>query len=166
MSSLYPYSHSMCSLTYCSDCCGPVGYPAHFPSLRDLCSCTKASEPLCYYQDLKFHLLYPSLKFHFNRKDAINAELDIYIPSLKLAFELNGIFHYEPIYGPEKLAQIQTNDERKFQACLERGIELCLIDVSSFSYFKLEGAKRYLNIVTSILNENISKLEGETFRPD
>ena len=111
-------------------------------------------------------LLYPSLEFHFNRKDAINAELDIYIPSLKLAFELNGIFHYEPIYGPEKLAQIQTNDERKYQACLEKDIELCLIDVSSFSYFKLEGAKRYLNIVTSILNENISKLEGGTFRPD
>ncbi len=97
--------------------------------------------------------LYPSLEFHFNRKDVINAELDIYIPSLKLAFELNGLFHYEPIFGPEKLAQIQNNDERKFQACLEKGIELCLIDVSNLKYFKPQGAQKYLSIITSILNE-------------
>ncbi len=41
---------------------------------------------------------YP-FEFHFNRKDTIGSELDIYIPTLKLAFELNGIFHYEPIFG-------------------------------------------------------------------
>jgi len=100
--------------------------------------------------------LYPSLEFHFNRKDAIISELDIYIPSLKLAFELNGIFHYEPIYGPEKLAQIQNNDERKYQACIERGIELCLIDVSSFSYFKISGAERYLDMMKSIINKKLT----------
>lgn len=99
--------------------------------------------------------LYPSLEFHFNRKDAINAELDIYIPSLKLAFELNGLFHYEPIFGPKKLAQIQTNDERKFQACLEKGIELCIVDVSSFSYFKLERAKKYLNGIREIIDKKV-----------
>lgn len=60
--------------------------------------------------------LFPSLIFHFNRKDAVNSEIDIYIPSLSLAFELNGIFHYEPIYGADKLCQIQNNDQRKFQA--------------------------------------------------
>lgn len=94
--------------------------------------------------------LYPSLEFHFNRKDAINAELDIYIPSLKLAFELNGPFHYEPIYGPEKLAQIQNNDERKFQACLERGIELCWINTSGMSYFKPQKAMTFLNVIQEI----------------
>lgn len=97
--------------------------------------------------------LYPSLEFHFNRKDAINAELDIYIPSLKLAFELNGLFHYEPIFGPEKLAQIQTNDERKFQACLENGIELCLIDVSTMNYFKPNKAIQYLKGIIAIIDK-------------
>ena len=80
---------------------------------------------------------YPNLEIHYNRKDAINSELDIYIPELELAFELNGIFHYEPIYGAEKLQQIQNNDDRKFQACLEKGISLCIIDTSSLKYFKL-----------------------------
>lgn len=96
--------------------------------------------------------LYPSLEFHFNRKDAINAELDIYIPSLKLAFEFNGPLHYEPIFGPEKLAQIKNNDQRKHAACYERGIEMCWIDVSSFSYFKPTGAVKYLHMVQSIID--------------
>lgn len=97
--------------------------------------------------------VYPSLEFHFNRKDAINAELDIYIPSLKLAFELNGIFHYEPIYGPEKLAQIQNNDERKYQACLEKGIELCWIDVSALKYFKEKNIVKYLAIIQEVIDK-------------
>ena len=97
--------------------------------------------------------LYPDLEFHFNQRDAINGELDIYIPSLKMAFELNGIFHYEPIYGPEKLASVQTNDHRKFQACGEREIELCIIDVSKFSYFKMSKAMEFLKIILDVLNE-------------
>ena len=96
---------------------------------------------------------YPNLEIHYNRKDAINSELDIYIPSLKLAFELNGIFHYEPIYGAEKLQQIQNNDDRKFQACLEKGISLCIIDTSSLKYFKLKNIEKYKNIIFSIIEK-------------
>jgi len=95
---------------------------------------------------------YPKLEFHFNRKDTINSELDIYIPSLKLAFELNGIFHYEPIYGKEKLARIENNDNRKFQACIEKNIELCTIDVSQLKYFKPKNAQKYLDVITSIIS--------------
>lgn len=95
---------------------------------------------------------YPSLDIHYCRKDAINGELDIYVPAVKLAFELNGIFHYEPIYGTDKLNQIKNNDQRKYQACLERGIELCTIDTSSFKYFKVDRAKPYLDIVTKLID--------------
>lgn len=99
---------------------------------------------------------YPTLVLVFNQKDAINSELDIYIPSLKLAFELNGIFHYEPIYGDEKLKSIQNNDTRKFQACLEHGIELCIIDTSSQKVFKEASAQKYLEIVTRIIDSKLS----------
>jgi hypothetical protein len=98
---------------------------------------------------------YPNLEFHFNRKDTINSELDIYIPNLKLAFELNGIFHYEPIYGLNKLDQIKNNDQRKFQACLEKGIELCIIDTSSLNYFKPDKAQKYLDIIVNIINSKL-----------
>ncbi len=99
--------------------------------------------------------LYPELDLHFNRKDAINSELDIYIPSLKLAFELNGIFHYEPIYGPEKLASVQNNDKRKFAACQESSIALCIIDVSQHKYVKPKTSKKYLDIICSIVEERL-----------
>lgn len=95
--------------------------------------------------------LYPDLEIYFNRKDAINSELDIYIPELKLAFEMNGIYHYEPIHGPEKFAQVQNNDDRKFQACLETGIELCLIDTSQQKCFTEKSSKKYLDIIINII---------------
>lgn len=99
--------------------------------------------------------LFPNLEIKFNYKDIINSELDIYIPLLKLAFELNGIFHYEPIYGQEKLASIKNNDERKFQACLEQNIELVLIDTSSQKYFKESTSKKFLDIIQTIIKSKI-----------
>jgi hypothetical protein len=100
--------------------------------------------------------LYPTLHMDFNKKYTINSELDIYIPSLKLAFELNGIFHYEPIHGSEKLTQVQNNDERKFQACAEHNISLCIIDTSKQKYFKESTSKEFLNIITNIINSKNS----------
>ena len=95
--------------------------------------------------------------FDFNQKTAINSELDIYSPSLKLAFELNGIFHYEPIYSEEKLKQIQNNDGRKFQACIENGIELCIIDTSKQGYFKESTSQKYLDIICNIVDNKIAE---------
>lgn len=100
----------------------------------------------------KLKTIYTDLDIKFNDKQTINSELDIYIPSLNLAFELNGIFHYEPIYGSDKLSDIQNNDDRKFQACLEQNIELVIIDTSDQSYFKESSSKKYLDIITNIIN--------------
>lgn len=119
---------------------------------------TRKSKLECWLET-KIKPLYPQLEFHFNRKDAINSELDIYIPSLKLAFELNGIFHYEPIYGKDRLKQIENNDNRKFQACIERGIELCIIDSSKQMQFKEKTSYKYLDIITSIINAKLRKAE-------
>jgi hypothetical protein len=104
-------------------------------------------------------LLYPNLNILYSDKTTINSELDIYIPSLNLAFELNGIFHYEPIFGESKLEQIQNNDERKFQACLERGIELCIIDTSQQKYVKPSTSQKYLDIITKLVNYKLSKTD-------
>lgn len=94
---------------------------------------------------------YPNLEIHYNKTDTINAELDIYIPSLKLAFELNGIFHYEPVFGEDKLNKIKNNDQRKFQACAEKGISLCIIDTHNTRYLKIERDKRFLDIITETI---------------
>lgn len=106
------------------------------------------------YLETKLIELYPNLDFKFNDKTTINSELDIYIPPLNLAFELNGIFHYEPIYGSEKLNQIQNNDNRKFQACLEKGISLCIIDTSSQKYFKESTSNKFLKIICDLIDKS------------
>src|ERR1017187_3351472 len=88
------------------------------------------------YLEKQLPILHPNLVFKFNDRTEILAELDIYIPELKLAFELNGIFHYEPIYGLDKLTSTQRNDKQKIIRCYEKGIELCIIDTSKQKYFK------------------------------
>ena len=100
-------------------------------------------------------LLYPNLDIHFNRKDTIGSELDIYIPSLKLAFELNGIFHYEPIFGKNKLNQIQENDISKTKACIDSQIDLCIIDTSTQKYVKPKTSQKYLDIINNIIKERV-----------
>jgi len=100
--------------------------------------------------------LYPNLEFHFNRKDTIQSELDIYIPSLKLAFEINGIFHYEPIFGQGKLDRTQKNEKGKFAACIEKNISLCIIDISTLNYFKEQKAQKFLDIITTIIDQTLS----------
>jgi hypothetical protein len=101
---------------------------------------------------------YPNLIILFNNNKAINSELDIYIPSLKLAFELNGIFHYEQIFSQETFIRTQNNDKRKFQACIEQGIELCVIDTSQQKYFKEQTSQKYLNIILNIINIRLHPL--------
>ena len=103
----------------------------------------------------KLPILYPDIEFHFNKKDAIGSELDIYIPSLSLAFELNGIFHYEPIYGSKKLGQIQENDISKSKACHDAQIDLCIIDTSGLTYFKPDNAQKYLVIIDNVIKERL-----------
>jgi hypothetical protein len=108
------------------------------------------------YLESKLTLLYPNLIIEYNKTDAINAELDIFIPSLKLAFELNGIFHYEPIFGLDKLNKTQKTDSNKFQRCQEQNISLCVIDTSSQKYFKESTSQKYLDIITDIINQRTS----------
>lgn len=138
-------------------------YPNHFCS----CSCaatynnkhkatgTRRSKLELYLEE-QLTNLYPNLHFDYNKKGAIGSELDIYIPSLKLAFELNGIFHYEPIYGSGKLNQIQKNDISKSKACLDNQIDLCVIDSSGLKYFKASKAQKYLDIIVDIINQRTS----------
>lgn len=103
----------------------------------------------------KLQEFYPDLEFRFNRTDAINSELDIYIPSLRLAFEMNGIFHYEPIYGSDQFSKIQTNDHRKMLSCAENGISLCVIDVSSQKKFTEASSLTFLEITRKIIESRV-----------
>ena len=139
------HAKSKSGLSFCSRSCAAVYNNAHKTTG------TRRSKLECWLEE-RLQRLYPNLDFIFNGKEAINSELDIYIPSLNLAFELNGIFHYESIYGNDKLKSIQNNDNRKFQACLENDIELCIIDASQHVRINDKTNQKYLDIIAEIIN--------------
>jgi hypothetical protein len=101
------------------------------------------------YNIFSFEIIY--------NKTHIGYELDINIPSLSLAFEFNGIFHYKPIYGIEKLLRVQQIDREKVAECKKRNIKLIVIDVSEDKSTKKVIRERFEQVL-SIINERIEEL--------
>lgn len=101
---------------------------------------------------------FPQLEVYENRRDIIDSELDIYLPQLRLAIELNGIFHYEPIYGKDNLIKIKNNDRQKIIKCYEAGIELLVIDTTNQKYFKESTSKKYYDIIKNIITDNLQRV--------
>lgn len=96
---------------------------------------------------------YSSLIFECNAKNVIGSELDFYFPNLKLAIQINGPLHYQPIYGYKKLDQIQKMDNEKRNACKTQDIKLIEIDCSKDKYLnKNKIAERLSQIKTIIEN--------------
>src|SRR5687768_6425576 len=67
------------------------------------------------YIERELKLKLPFLNFLCNTRKPMGLELDFYFPALKLALELNGILHFQPIYGLEKLKRTQKIDKDKMQ---------------------------------------------------
>lgn len=103
--------------------------------------------------------IFPNIEMICNGTD-INHELDIYFPKLKLAVELNGIFHYKAIYGINKLISTQDNDNKKIQACLEANIHLLIIDTSFQKRFTPKTSTKFLNEICNEINLRL-KSSGE-----
>lgn len=99
----------------------------------------------------QLRIKYPDLDIHCNKTDTINLELDFLFPKLNFAFEINGIFHYKPIYGQEKLNKTQNIDKEKLFLCSKIGIQLHVIDISIYTDNNV-----LLNHLKSIIDNQIS----------
>jgi hypothetical protein len=104
-------------------------------------------------QELRF--LYPNIDIVCNQTNVIGYELDFYFPKLNLAFEINGIFHFEPIYGQKKLIETQTNDKKKIELCKIKNIDLYQFDTSKFKQFTIKHSIPHLKFFTNIIDNKI-----------
>lgn len=99
------------------------------------------------YLQAKLTTHYPDLSIFYNDRKAVGLELDIYIPHLLLAFEVNGIFHYKAIYGQTKLDKTINHDLEKQRLCKEQLINLIVLDISGQNVFKADSAEIIWNII-------------------
>ena len=106
--------------------------------------------------------MFPELDIIYNdRKVCGGLELDIYIPSLNIAFELNGPVHYQPVFGKtegkkiKKFETVKNHDLQKQIICQEKGIGLYIVDVSKHRYKTKEGNAYYLELVKDCIIESM-----------
>jgi len=109
-----------------------------------------------------YMLHHNKLLLEFNNRIICNGyELDIYIPTLKLAFEINGIFHYKPIFGQDKLNNIIRKDILKNTMCKENGITLITIKDTSHTF-----SVKYGDIIFKIIDHHIHHhIHKQLFKP-
>ena len=96
---------------------------------------------------------FPNLKIIANDKDLLDGyELDIVIPSIGLAIEWNGIVHYKPIYGQDKLTLIQKRDQEKQERAKKKGISLIIVpDLVSTDKYVREAFYKIKSIIKELL---------------
>jgi len=105
------------------------------------------------YLEVELKKEFPELTIDCNNKQIIGSELDFYFPTLNLAIEINGIFHYEPIFGKDKLLNIQNNDKAKLRACNQNKIDLISIP-TIYNHLSNDLKLQYLKQIIIIINNN------------
>lgn len=110
-------------------------------------------------EDILFGMIvadFPTLNVLANDRETLDGlEIDLYIPSANLAIELNGPVHYMPIYGDERLEQVQMKDARKHLELHQRGIRLLVLDISRLQTRKKTEAflsEQYTDIIKPLIS--------------
>lgn len=102
----------------------------------------------------------PDLKIDFNKKDLIGSEADIAFPELKMIVELQGGFHYFPIFGPKVLEMTQKNDQLKREACARLDIKLLEINTSHIGYVTAKTGWKILREILKAVKDRKNELNN------
>jgi hypothetical protein len=101
---------------------------------------------------------FPLLEIKSNDRSVLPVclELDIWIPSIQMAIELNGPCHYFPIYGEKALLACKNNDNRKVMYCQKLEINLMYIDTFNMTSIKSAPTKLktiYEEYIKPVIND-------------
>jgi hypothetical protein len=96
---------------------------------------------------------FPAITFIPNDKTMLDGyEVDVGIPELNLAIEWNGVVHFLPIYGQEKLSKIQERDAAKIALAQQKAITLIVVpDLVSTKQRVLEAFTSVSKHIRSLL---------------
>ena len=95
-------------------------------------------------------LLQHNYEVHYHKEDLLPSEklhVDLYLPKPKVAIEVDGIAHFEPIWGEEYLAKRQAADLEKTGLILSLGLIFIRIKQTK----KSMSDKRMRDVLTDIL---------------
>lgn len=86
-------------------------------------------------------------------------ELDIYLPSDNIVIEIDGISHYEPIWGEDSLAKQQASDNKKNSLLVSKGVYVIrLINYAkSLSETKMKNAYKLIKLALGEIKLEDSK---------
>ena len=102
---------------------------------------------------------FPDLEVEFGSNSAIGAELDVFIPALKLGIEIHGAYHYYPVRGDwSKFMKTLRNDARKAKMAKESGVKLYVLNSS-----KLRG-KRAFNSYYPRVSELLRRIIADSLK--
>lgn len=96
---------------------------------------------------------FPKAVYEYSPRFLMGQRYDIYIPSLKLAIEYNGIQHYQPVQkfgGADGFEQTKMLDERKRQVSAKNGVR-----VYEWHYQRSVNSREIEKFITEIQN-NVS----------
>jgi hypothetical protein len=104
----------------------------------------------------KLKIDFPNLAINYNDQTTIDGELDIFIPSMGLAFEINGLGHYRPIYGGRAYSKRIKKDKEKAEECQVKKIELYVIDCREFTHHINEARDmKYYDLIRVEINARV-----------
>lgn len=89
---------------------------------------------------------YPTLDYSANDK-RLGAEIDFLFPGLKLAVEVNGVYHRLPIHGQNKLRRIQELDKKRKDLCQAHGLSLHIIEVTDIRRDKESVTQQFIDLL-------------------
>ncbi len=114
------------------------------------------------------HMLRESgIEPYFHEKGMIvneDMEVDIYIPELKCAIEVDGPTHFFPIYGEEQLAKRQAADQQKTGLLIEKGVNVIRIRNNAKAFTRAYRTrmwtklKNVLDTLPMSLSEGVARL--------
>jgi very-short-patch-repair endonuclease len=104
------------------------------------------------------------MKYESHKKDLIatqKLEIDLFVPSIRTIIEVDGLSHFEPIWGEEQLAKQVRFDTQKDGIILSRGFNILRIESTGSSLALARIAQLKVKILAVLDDIRINKLKSQ-----